>query len=394
MQEAVKSFFNNRPPWLATTAVIVFIGYWVIIGVFEVFDKVMDYMNKNVSKDVTINIIYKNQPLKLSSKYQLKLNDSECEIKDDINGVFVCNVKPSQKYKCVLKYNGNQTILIKDIEQFDPLTISKMPLSIDDDDYKIDEQHNFSGSFKLIDISNGKIVCPEPGLKLKLCGTVPIKLNNKYGVISFHVPWKELNHYYYEACKESFDVSIDQSGFIFGDSIEKKFFFFGDTTYFDIEQPRFIKMNNVQIEFNGQTNKNNVTFLKDSEENFLFKFKAKDFTPKTAINMQIDGHTITIEGNSIKFDNLTNMLEQNITSQPILEVEMRRDKKNIWVDIFQNGKKISIIDNIMILADHKIGKLKIGHYYTGELSNKTILSIYDVSIQKWVPVNSADTNKP
>lgn len=394
MQESVKSFFNNRPPWLETTAVIVFIGYWVIIGAFEVFNLATEYANKNFSKDVTINIIYKNQPLKLSSKYQLKLNDSECEIKDDTNGVFVCNVKPSQKYKCVLKYNGKQTILIKDIEQFDPLTISKMPLSIADNDYKIDEHNNFSGSFKLLDISNGKMVCPEPGLKLKLCGTVPIKINNKYGVMSFQIPWKELNHYYYEACKESFDVTIDQSDFTSGDSIEKKFFFVGNTSYFDIEQPKFIKMSSEQIEFNGQTKKNNVNFLKDSDESFLFKFKAKDFTPKTAIKIQIDRHTITIEGNSISFDDQVNMLEQDITSQPILEVEIRRDKQYIWVDIFQNGQKISGKNNKMNLINNKINKLQIGHYYSGEISNKAVLSIYDVSIQKWVPVDLSDIDKP
>lgn len=373
----------------------ILVGIVVMLSVISVgmnrWQRIKDYLFD--TKDVYIDVIYKNQPLKLSSKYQLKVNDSECEIKDDVNGVFVCNVKPSQKYKCVLKYNRKQTILIDDIEQFDPLIIQKMPLLITDYNYKIDEHNNFSGSFKMIDIGNGKMVCPEPWLKLKLCGTVPIKIKNKYGVMSFHMVWSELNHYYYEACKESVDVTIDQPNFTSVDSIEKKFFFVGDTSYFDVEQAKFIKMSSEQIEFNGQTKKNNVTFLKDSEESFLFKFKATNFTFKTAINIQIDAHTITIQGNSISFDDKVNMLEQDITNQSILEVEIRRDKKYIWVDIFQNGQKISGIDNIMILADNKIGKLRIGHYYTGELKNKAVLSLYDVSIQKWVPVDSSDTDK-
>lgn len=350
-----------------------------------------------LDKEVQIEIRDHGDKVMLSPKFHLRLDEYNCSQKINSENVFICTVPQREKYSCLLEYEETQVKeeMINKDEEYHKLNIDKTLLIAENCTYKIDNRHFFHGTFKLLDPIKNSIMSPFKDLKIRLCGGPLLTFHDEGGVIKFDIPWKNLSNYYYESCKEGLVFKFEHESLIANNhKIPKHFFFEGNNSCFDIEQPRFIKMNSEQIEFNGQTEKNNVTILKESSKNFLFKFKAKDFTPKTAINIQIDGHTITIEGDSIKFDSQINMLEQNITSQPILEVEMRRDQKNILLDIFQNGKKISIIDNIMILANDKIGKLKIGYYYTGRLSNEPVLSIYDVSIQNWVPVDSSDIYKP
>lgn len=356
------------------------------------------YIEPRLDKEVQVEITTKTGIEDISSKFHLKLDEYLCNKKTETKNIFVCTVPKRDKYTCLLEYDGGSPIkeeVIENKEEYHKLVIDKTPLIIKDCDYYFDKSNNIVGNFKLVNPIKDTMARLNESLYITLCDGVQMTVKKTDGIINFHVPWKQLNHYYYESCKEGLEFSITQDGLTSKDTkIMKKFFFIGDTLYFNAVDQNFIKMDNQQLSFIGGVKQNNIVLFKDSENSFLFKLKATDFTSKTAIIIQIDAHTITIQGNSIRFDDKINMLEQDISTEPILEVEVRRDKKDLWIDIFQNGQKISGANNRMILSSKKIEKLKIGHYYLGELNNKAVLSIYDVSIQKWVPVNSPDVDKP
>jgi hypothetical protein len=349
---------NNFPLWLKKLIgyllAILFVLYIVDVGISKLKSIKNSLLN---TKDITISLTYKHQPVEVSFPYQLKLNDRfVCEI-DNGKNIFVCNVEKDQNYTAVLSYKEKKIgeYTINQNSTHEDFMIKAMPLKIIDSTYIMEPNGTITGRFRLEDISNGKTVCPDTKLKLILCDAVSVEpqYKNKDGAMTFNVAWSELNHFYYKNCKEKLDVRIEQENLSFLDSIEKKFFFAGDLKYFDILYPKYIKSYNEKIDFIGKIKQNDLTLIKDINESFVLTFKTV-LSTDTAITIQMDENNITINSNSISFNDKNETLEDEISDDSVVKVEVVKENKKIRVNLIQNGKEISSKSDFIVLSSNEV----------------------------------------
>lgn len=391
-----EEYFNHLPPFLKKWfAILLGLGA-AVTAIIIPLKMIIDLIDPYLNKDIRIQVMYKNQPILISSSYQLILNNQfVCEINSDKN-IFICNVEKDQNYTAVLSYKGNKIgdYKINQNSIHEDFIVKNMPLKIIDSTYAMNSNGIITGRFRFEDISNGKAVSPDYKMKLILCDAVPVSLQNKNkdGIMTFQVTWNELNYYYYKNCKEKLDVKIEKEDFSFKDSIEKKFFFVGDLKYFDMLYPKYIKLDNEKIDFIGKIKQNDLTLIKDINESFALKFKTV-FSTDTAITIQMDENNITINSNSIGFNDRNETLEDKISVDSIVKVEVVKENKKIRVNLVQNGKEISSKNDSVVLSSNEIKRGRIGYYYSGILKDQPILSIFDVSIQKQMPTNLSNSGK-